>query len=751
MSEQGAEFGQVDLTDCDREPIHIPGSIQAHGVLLAFDPGLSVVVQVAGDTPRLLGLDDQQILGQPLNAVLGAAALTKVEAMIRKEQLLPRPTYLIETSFGGRLVEISAHLSGGLVILELAASVMSDGFDELEAVQNFSARAGSADSIASLTKLVVDDVAQVTGFDRVMFYRFREDDSGHVVAEHRRSENVESFLDLHYPASDIPVQARMLYCDNWIRTIPDVSYLPQPLHPLNNPLTGGPLDLSFSALRSVSPVHLEYLNNMGVAASISMSIMVGGKLWGLIACHHPSPRHIGARTRAALELFTQIVSLQIRSRLDLADSIARLRARDVQAQIAVAITDRGLQGLFGHEAGLLGLVPAAGVAVMVEGRINRLGTTPTVEEIKGVTLWLNQVIGDGVYSTDCLADRYPAAVGFLKAGAGLLALAISRPPGDYLLWFLPELISTVTWAGDPAKPVVHGPLGDRLTPRKSFAAWTETVQRRSRPWRPIEIESAAALQLTVLDVVLKQQIAKARAAELEAANRELDNFAYVASHDLKSPLRVIDNISGWLEQDLAAHLNEETRESMKMLRGRVKRMEKLLDDLVQYSLVGRTTEPTWDGMVGGDELVDDVLSLLSPPAVFNVTVNPGFAAIRLARMPLQQIFMNLIGNAIKHHHSAQGRIELTMEDREQEYAFAVKDDGPGIPAQYHDEIFNIFRTLKPRDQVEGSGMGLAMVRKHLAAVGGSVWLDSVEGGGSTFHFTWPKAKAEPGLPDTGKP
>jgi light-regulated signal transduction histidine kinase (bacteriophytochrome) len=320
---------------------------------------------------------------------------------------------------------------------------------------------------------------------------------------------------------------------------------------------------------------------------------------------------------------------------------------------------------------------------------------------------------------------------------------VSRTPRDYVFWFLPELISTVTWAGDPAKSVVHGPLGDRLAPRKSFAPWTEMVERRSRPWTSIEIESATSLRTAILDVVLRQldKVAQ-RTEQLEAANRELDDFAYVASHDLKAPLRVIDNASKWLEEDLAAHLDDETRDTMRLLRGRVKRMEKLLDDLLQYSRVGRTVEPASDGMVAGNDLIDDILALVSPPEAFKVTVGPGFAAIRLRRMPLQQILMNLIGNAIKHHDRKEGRIELEVGDRGGLYAFAVKDDGPGIAAEFHDEIFRIFRTLKPRDQVEGSGMGLAIVRKHIDTAGGALWLESAEGEGSTFRFTWPKPQEE---------
>jgi signal transduction histidine kinase len=224
---------------------------------------------------------------------------------------------------------------------------------------------------------------------------------------------------------------------------------------------------------------------------------------------------------------------------------------------------------------------------------------------------------------------------------------------------------------------------------------------------------------------------------IEAVNKELEEFAYAASHDQKAPLRVIDNASKWLEEDLAEHLTGENRENMQLLRGRVGRMEKLLDDLLEYSRVGRVTDGRYVEIITGDVLIDNILTLLPPPEGFTVKAGPNFAGIRVCRMPLQQILMNLVSNAIKHHDKKSGCIEVTVEVRGTDYAFAVKDDGPGIPAQFHAQIFKMFQTLRPRDQVEGSGMGLAMVRKNIEVYGGTFKLDSAEGQGSTFSFTWP--------------
>ncbi|MGY4308062.1 PAS domain S-box-containing protein [Bradyrhizobium sp. USDA 4369] len=233
---------------------------------------------------------------------------------------------------------------------------------------------------------------------------------------------------------------------------------------------------------------------------------------------------------------------------------------------------------------------------------------------------------------------------------------------------------------------------------------------------------------------LEQQVAQ-RTAELETANKSLDDFAYAASHDLKAPLRVIDNASKWLEEDLAPHLTGENRENMQLLRGRVRRLEKLLDDLLQFSRIGREAAGT--EIISGAELMDNVLALVDVPDQFEVVVGTEFGAISVYRMPLQQIMMNLVSNAIKHHDKTSGRIEVSVMASGSQHAFAVKDDGPGIPAQFHDRIFKMFQTLRPRDQVEGSGMGLAIVRKQIELSGGSYALESSAGNGTTFHFTLP--------------
>jgi PAS domain S-box-containing protein len=275
--------------------------------------------------------------------------------------------------------------------------------------------------------------------------------------------------------------------------------------------------------------------------------------------------------------------------------------------------------------------------------------------------------------------------------------------------------------------------GDGLMVLSALVDITERKQAEERA-RELQIQMVKGAQQG-------KQAAEAAALRLELVNAELEAFAHAASHDLKAPLRVIDNASKWLEEDLHDYLTGETRDNMNMLRGRVGRMEKLLDDLLEYSRIGRAIDGSHAQFVTGDVLMSEVLALVSLPQGFTVKVSPDFAEIRVPSMPLRQIMLNLVGNAIKHHDEDQGCIEVAVEDCGAHYAFTVKDDGPGIPPQFHEQIFKMFQTLRPRDQVEGSGMGLAMVRKNIEVYGGTLELNSAEGQGSTFHFTWPKRPA----------
>ena len=528
MNDGPAERDRVDLTNCDREPIHIPGAILPHGALLVLECETLRVLQAAGDTAALLGQPIAELLGRPVNALFSIDQVNRLHAL-GKETDLVKPRHLLDPLFrvvADRPLDASAHRVDGNLVIEFEAAATGDPFaaDPLAAVQVMVEGFGEAASLYALCQMATASVRRVAQYDRVMIYRFMADGSGWVIAESRTAE-LAPFLDLHYPAADIPQQARALYLKSWLRLITQVDYDPAPLTPTLNPHTGQPLDMSYAILRDVSPIHREYLRNMGIDASMSISIIVAGKLWGLIACHHNSPRLLPRHLRAVCELFGSMFSLQLEAREKSEQFEARLASRKILQELMLNLagvedyaygltrqTPNLLDYIHGGDIALDG-ARSGGVAVRVGGEITFLGTTPSREQITALTEWLTSYMTEteGVFATDRLSEIYAPAKAFTNVASGLLVIAVSRDPSDFILWFRPELVETALWAGDPAKPVTTGPDGDRLSPRKSFEVWKHTVRSRALPWTPAETDSAFDLRVSLLQVVLRW---------IEAASRE---------------------------------------------------------------------------------------------------------------------------------------------------------------------------------------------------------------------------------------
>lgn len=517
-----------DLTNCDREPIHIPGAILPHGAMLVIDTATMTIEQVAGDTIGLLGKEAAALEGQELSALLCPQQVERLRALLGGASL-SRSRHLLDPLMRvvpDRPIDASVHLSGDALVIEVEDADLSDrhAIDPLACVQDMFDGLGDAPDLQAFCQLAAERVRTVAGYDRVMVYRFMADESGWVYAEARRAD-ITPFLDLHYPASDIPKQARALYLTSWLRLITEVDYTPAPLRPPVNPRSGLPLDMSQATLRDVSPIHREYLRNMGVDASMSISIIFEGKLWGLIACHHESPRRLPRHLRAVCELFGSMFSLQLEVRLRSEQLEARLTSRKALSVImqALAEEDDYAAGLVAQQQLLLDYIEAGGlalpvaiaqggVAIRVNSGITALGDTPDDDQISALTDWLTAHMADfeGVYATDRLSEVYPPAKAFAKVASGLLAVSVSREPRDFVLWFRPEVIQSVLWGGDPRKPVEVGPNGTRLTPRKSFEAWSETVHGRSTPWTPNENDAAFDLRVSLLEIVVRRIDAAAR-------------------------------------------------------------------------------------------------------------------------------------------------------------------------------------------------------------------------------------------------
>ncbi|HEY9663726.1 MAG TPA: GAF domain-containing protein, partial [Allocoleopsis sp.] len=480
------------------------------------------------------------------------------------------------------------HRWDGVVLLELepkAATRKPDFFDFYHQVKEPITRIQKAPTLLDMCRVVVKEIRRITGFDRVMVYQFDPEGAGVVIAEDTDQET--PYLDLHYPPSDIPKQARQLYTLNWLRLIPDAHYQPVAFIPANNPLTNQPLDLSLSVLRSVSPIHLEYLHNMGVTASMSISLIQDQKLWGLIACHHSSPKYIPYHIRTVCEFIGQVMSVELANKGSGEDSDYKRQLKSLQTQFVETLSqaDHFLEGVEQLNTQLLNLVSATGAVVCSGDRCIRVGETPSEAEIHTLLDWIKPRLDHSIFETRSLPKHYPAAEAFKAIASGVLALEISRIHRNYILWFRPEVIQTMNWGGNPNKPVEIQEDGSlQISPRKSFQLWQETVQGCALPWKPCELEAVVELRSLLVGIVLRQaEDIAAMNYELQRSNKELDSFAYIASHDLKEPLRGIHNYANFLMEDYAEVLTDDGVAKLETLVRLTQRMEDLINSLLYFS------------------------------------------------------------------------------------------------------------------------------------------------------------------------
>jgi light-regulated signal transduction histidine kinase (bacteriophytochrome)/CheY-like chemotaxis protein len=495
--------GEIDLTNCDREPIHRLGRTQSFGALIAFSRDW-IATHASANTAVFLGAAPRAVLGRHLSEILGEDAVPAIHAAADR---LPRGGG-VERLFGLKLKEgyalydLALHRSGNAVILEMEPASASAGNTQLSSIGPMIGRASEAQSIEDLCERAAKQLRTLTGFDRVMVYRFAEDGSGHVLTETHKT-GMTPYKGLHYPATDIPQQARALYKRNLLRIICDVRDPGQEIIAARP--AAGTLDLSLSTTRAVSPIHIEYLTNMGVTASMSVSIVVDGELWGLFACHHDSPRILPYDVRTAAELFGQLFAFLVsQKRSDLA-RLEQQAARRLHDKLMVQLAEgSAIEENLRTIAEAIGeVVPHDGAVSYIDGRFEATGETPTEDEFRGLVGFLNTTAEGRVYQTSQIAAVYPQGERFAERAAGMLALPVSRTPRDYILLFRKAIARTAPWAGNPENPAELGPNGLRLTPRKSFDAWQETVRGTSIPWTEGEAGAAESLRVTLLEVILR--------------------------------------------------------------------------------------------------------------------------------------------------------------------------------------------------------------------------------------------------------
>lgn len=694
----------IDLTDCDREPIHIPQAIQPHGFLLVLDSDGMIVTKGAGPIETLTGREAW--LERRVEDLLGTTIARRLQDMIQVEDRgfagrwrasnrLEYDIVIHRTPAAGPAGQ-SAHL---IVEVEQSSQQTRSGVELIARLDIAGAAMERSGTVQAVCEQAAEAFRALTGFDRIMIYRFLEDEAGQVVAE-ARVQGADSFLNHHFPATDIPRQARALYLRNPVRVIPDSRYTPQPLRPVEP--GEPPLDMSDAGLRSVSPIHLQYLRNMGVRASASVSIIVDDALWGLVACHSATPQLLPYEIRVACTTLARNLARQLKSKADAELYRERVRLRRLEDELIARLPNGTTleAALAARSDQLIDLVGADGVAIVREGRVAAFGHTPPEAAVAELDQWLSGQPGLRPVSSNALSTILPQAEAWRAHGSGLLAV---RLPGDAplsILWFRSEILETVRWAGNPSTAIKSGERG-ALTPRASFEEWSETVAGRARRWSAAAVESAARLRDALADFAAVNQLRslnqslQARLSERDLRLEQQQYLMQEVNHRVQNSLTLVSSFLGLQAREQG---EGPAAEALQEARRRVRAVSTVHSRLYR----GDSTATVDLGRYIG-ELVVDLGSSMGPDWIKAVETDLAPVCVDGGRaVTIGLILTELIINAQKYaYDGAPGPLRIALSEDEGGFRLAVADQGKG-------------------GHKAGKGFGSMMIRSLVDQLGGQL-------------------------------
>lgn len=569
------DLDPVDLTNCDREPIHQIGAIQNFGALIAVTTD-GMIAHRSANFAEMLSLSQPPEIGTQLSALFtpeAMSAIGRASGMLNDPESVER-LFAVHLVGGKGPFDCAIHNTDGLTVIEFEPSASDEMDRQLRSLQPILRQLERSDDLLELCQQAADRLRDLLGFDRVMVYRFQADESGAVIAE-SVEEGYDSFHGLRYPRTDIPQQARRLYLRNRFRIISDTLAEPVPIEPQIR-AEGEPFDLSMSTLRAVSPIHIEYLINMGVRASLSISIVIDGKLWGLFACHHYAPKILPYSLRTAAELFSELFSLTAERTIGKERASVQDAGRNLHDQLmrAIAGGEALVEALPTLRPIIKRAIPHDGISAYVDGEYRALGAAPDESEFMALMPALNSSATSRTIASDSLKKRIPAAAAFADRAVGALIIPVSRSPRDYVILWRRELKQTVTWAGNPEKPVELGPNGARLTPRKSFEAWQQSVTGKSAEWTEVELGLVESLRVTLLEVILR--VTDELATERAKAQRQQELLIAELNHRVRN---ILNLIRGLINQSRHEAVNVD--EFARLIGGRINALASAHDNITR--------------------------------------------------------------------------------------------------------------------------------------------------------------------------
>lgn len=694
------------LLNCADEPIHVPGTIQPHGAMLVFDA--DGLLETWSENVTAL-LDLHPSLGQTVQQLqLPAQVLAMVETCLVAIESGDAFPLSREVDFGAGLYDCIVHAHGGRVLVEFErrdVALDTLGIFALKA-HNALDRLKRQKSVQALLQMATDQVRDITGFDRVMGYRFRQDGSGDVVAE-ARTPALAPFLGLRYPASDIPAQARRLYVLNTLRLIPDMGARAVKLVGRDG---AAAVDMSHAVLRSVSPVHIEYLQNMGVAASMSISIVVDGQLWGLIACHHQQPKQVPYSIRMTTDVIAQILAasvqtLEAHARTALIERAASMRTALMQTLL---LGEDTLREVARHAGFICTALDASALIVsqsgrhLVHGPVDAATAQAIVKALPGV----NEVLRERVR-----VDDWPVeAREHIKHWPGMLAMCFDPSTEGWVIALRPEQVAAVRWGGKPEKILDVGPLGARLTPRGSFEEWLETVRGSAEAWSPSHLLIAGQMQ---------DELHRASIARHGETDRARAHLMAMLGHDLRDPLHTIQMAAAVLERKSGAPVPllrriQSSSDRMSRLIGQVLDVSKI-ESQVGLQIVRQRIDLA--------HVVNDVVDEARhgyPDITFHLTIT-GAAWVDGDADRLAQVVSNLLGNARAHGQVGEP-ILVTLQDIDGTVALVVSNVAGPLGDAAIRQLYTPFKQAsqaQPRNR-GGMGLGLYIVERIVTGHGGTI-------------------------------
>lgn len=680
----------ADFTACDREPIHIPGSIQPHGRLLIAQRDGMVVTDAASQDPGW----SSAMLHQPLGTVLNGAF-----AALRPQDLHKTPTVLAAVADDDRIWDCVAYLSGEYLLIEMmpqpAATLLGPVF--LSQLDGFGTAMDRAVSQGDLFDLAASLFRDLTGYARVLIYRFLDNDAGTVVGE-ARDAGMEGFMNHHFPASDIPRQARVLYVRNRVRVITDVHATPAAVIPGLQTI-----DLSDSMLRSVSPVHLTYLRNMGVGASASMSIVKDGYLWGLVACHHSEPRDLSLTTRLACQAMAASLSRQItlREETELYRERIRLRAQEDMIMLQIG-ADEDLSVFLTRQAPALArLVAADGFATVRGDTVLTTGSCPSENHIRDLAVHVRKTGATRPVVTSHLSREFPPALAYHDVGSGLLAITMPTEVPAVMMWFRAERLQTVTWAGNPHKDTPADP-DAMLQPRTSFAAWSQEVEGHSADWTTAETESAFRLVRQLLEAINVNRTRQLN-RDLTTSLRENENLIRQKEFLLREVNHRVQNsltlVASFLRMQ-GRGAPDEVREHLEEAQNRLNAVS-----LVHRRLYQDESAEIVDLSIYLADLLKDLRSSLDPG--WKPLLKSRLAPVQISTdraVSIGLLVNEIVTNAAKYaYDGAPGPIMVTLKQQRGNMRLEVADCGRGMDGS-----------------IKGSGFGRRMIEALVDQLGGEI-------------------------------